>query len=571
MASAFVFPSQQQKKSHVLNQYIENIVHAFALLADDHSQLQRIQTLAAELDWAGEDEVQALLTQLTALAPAVAPEILDRGLETVIQRLGPRSDGSAAAPPLPPGCEPLVGNHLLGEIETLYRAVLAESRSRNHLLNWLARIQTTESLETFVGLVVDDPPTCETSVVLAFAPLLQNVDAAVPDVLFPELLAAVQHRSVAAIVIDLANYYFRSGTVKVHPAGDHVETMTNMLGMLAEQLAMIEEGRLPDGLTPVEVSRIVNDTVSLITALCDGLALLGASDARGQLTKAASLKHRRIRTEALSALARLGEEEAGSELLKMAEEPVARLRVLAYAEEMGLTDKVAPEYRTAEAIAESEMAVWLASPENMGLAPNHAAVVDSRTLAWPGFDDVVPCFLVHYVYELASQRIENLGIVGPVTHAFSLDLSKLPFSEIYAAFAGWSAVHDEIEELTLEQAEARFPGLQQRLLSRLSSEALSGLPLADVTPVFVGMLMGEPALVAEGIRFDRHGTIVVTRDEVAWFDPGGGTAPGRNELAWAVFKGRRMLAAFNDPQSWPGALAETTLASTTGNGPASSD
>jgi hypothetical protein len=301
---------------------------------------------------------------------------------------------------------------------------------------------------------------------------------------------------------------------------------------------------------------MINDTVSLITSLCDSLALIGDRGSMGKLARAADLKHRRIRAEALAALIRLGHEDAVRELVALSAEPVARLRVLKYADELGLADQIDEQFSTADARAESELAVWLAHPANMGLAPAKMRVIDQRALAWPGYDDVVESWLIQYEYELSSHRIENVGLVGPITHAFSLNLAPMPVADIYAAFAGWQSVHEEIIELTVDQAERLHPGLVQRLMSRLSSEALDGLPMNEVEPVFVGEFMGEGVLVAEGIRHGKHGTLLVDREDVMWFDPDTGQAPGRNELAWFVYKGRRLLAAFNDPEIWPGGNTE---------------
>ncbi len=543
-----------------MNQCVDNVLHAFALLADDHDQLKRISTLAAELEWADEDDVVTLLGQLAQLAPSINPTVLDRGLEVILQRLTKRTASGPLAAETIAANEHLRADvaspEILDVISELYNAIPAETRTRNYLLNWLAQSDSAPPLNKFAELMVADPPTCETSIVVAFAPLLRRDRNFPVEVLFPNLLGALQHRTVAAAILDLANFVTRIGRVDQHPAVRNSETLANMLGLLTEQLSMIEEGNLPGTQSPTELSRMINDTVSLIASLCDSLALIGDKNSMGKLARASDLKHRRIRAEALAALIRMGHEEAGKDLVALAAEPVARLRVLNYADELGLADQVNEQYSTPAARAESELAIWLAHPANMGLAPTKLFMIDQRELAWPGFDDVVDCFLIQYEYELGNTRIENVGIVGPVTHAFSLNLVPLPLPDIYAAFAGWQCLHDEINELTIDQAERQHPGLVPRLMSRLSSEALDGLPMNEVEPVFVGEFMGDPVLVAEGIRHGQHGSLLVDRDEVIWFDPNSGQAPGRNELAWSIYKGRRVLSAFNDPDNWPGNESE---------------
>ena len=50
------------------------------------------------------------------------------------------------------------------------------------------------------------------------------------------------------------------------------------------------------------------DGVGLAVALCDALAQIGNKEAIGKLYQAMDLSHRRLRTEAAAALAKLGEE-----------------------------------------------------------------------------------------------------------------------------------------------------------------------------------------------------------------------------------------------------------------------
>jgi hypothetical protein len=301
---------------------------------------------------------------------------------------------------------------------------------------------------------------------------------------------------------------------------------------------------------------MVNDTVSLIASLCDALSLINDPAAIGKLNRAAELKHRRIRTEALSALSSLGQESAGEQLVALAAEPVTRLRVLQYADELGLSGLVDDRFTTAAARAESQLAMWLAHPSNMGLAPRSLELVDQRCLAWPGYDDAMDCFLFRYSYELASSRIENLGIAGPLTHAFSMNLNHLAISDVYACFAGWHCDHEEILELSVPQARLQRPGLVERLMARLSSETIEGFSIEDAEPLFLGLFMGDESLVVSGSVRDQKGTFVVDRDKVHWFPADHDQSPAGNELAWCIAKGRRLLGAFNAPEAWPGNLPE---------------
>ncbi|MGI9519486.1 MAG: HEAT repeat domain-containing protein [Pirellulaceae bacterium] len=529
-----------------MNQYVDNILHAFASLDDDHQQLQRISMLSPELGWVDDRDIDSMLDSLCELGPGISPPVFDRGLEIVLGRLT-RMAGEADNPAAHP--------ERIDAIEKLYRVLPAEARSRNYLLNWQASMNTRESLERFGDLIIDDPPLCPQSIVVAFAPLVQHHRPFDVDAVFPNLLGGLQHPGVAAAILDVANFVTRQKYTDRHPASDHLDSLIRMLGMLTEQLTMLEEGNPPPDKSPQEISRLVNETVSLIASLCDALSLIGDTQAIGKLNRAAELKHRRIRAEALSALAHLGDEEAGKQLVALAAEPVIRLRVLQYADELGLSDQIDEAFGDDVARAESQLAMWLAHHENMGLAPNALTLIDRRRLAWPGYDDEVDCFLFRYSYEFSDRRIENIGIAGPLTHAFSMNLEHLELADVYACFAGWHCTHDEIIEMSLPEARLQRPGVVERLMARLSSEQIDGQSIIDVDPVFLGLFMGEEALVAAGRQEGKSGSYVIDRDEVMWFPPGSDDSPARDELAYCIYKGRRLLGAFNQPDAWPGGPA----------------
>src|SRR6185312_3349414 len=130
----------------------------------------------------------------------------------------------------------------------------------------------------------------------------------------------------------------------------------------------------------------------------DALALIGDKSAVGKLYQALRVGHRRLRTEAAAALARLGEAQGADELAQLAAEPIARLRVLAYTDELGLKEKIDPQYTTAVARAEAELCVWLAEPTQYGVPPTSCELFDCRRQHWPGFDDPVDCFLFQFQY-----------------------------------------------------------------------------------------------------------------------------------------------------------------------------
>ena len=78
----------------------------------------------------------------------------------------------------------------------------------------------------------------------------------------------------------------------------------------------------------------------MASALCDAIALIGDTDKTTALFQAMDLAHRRIQAEAAAALVRLGIEAGSQRLGGLAEEPSVRLRVLAYAEELGILSEI---------------------------------------------------------------------------------------------------------------------------------------------------------------------------------------------------------------------------------------
>ena len=146
-------------------------------------------------------------------------------------------------------------------------------------------------------------------------------------------------------------------------------------------------------------------------------------------------------------MAKLGEEEGREALVALAAEPVTRRRVIAYAQELEIESQIDEQYTTSQAISESELALYLAQPSQLGIPPTSIELFDSRSLYWPGYDDQEECFLFKFTYNLANGKFSNIAIAGPVTHAVVDDLTKLPTDDVYSCFAGWSAEHNDIYDI----------------------------------------------------------------------------------------------------------------------------
>lgn len=417
----------------------------------------------------------------------------------------------------------------------LYRRLGRSSRARQELLTLLATARSEQDLRLLAELAAADPPAVAQQFL---TPLFQRRDYD-PAPLFPRLLDAIEHLALAASVLDLTNYLTRIGRTPTHPAAERSGRLAALLGEITQELARIEEGA--DSSEDVEtIHNRVNEGVALVVSLCDALALIGDTSHIGKLYQALELSHRRVRTEAAYALAKLGESAGADALVALAAEPVARLRVLAYAEELDLLDKVDEKYTTPVAKAEAELVAWLSDPMQMGIPPGRCELIDSRTQYWPSYDEPVQCFLFHFAYRLGEAVYSNVGIVGPMTHALTADLADLPPDDIYAAYAGWQAEHEEIRESQVERLSTAFQLEAKRLERRLQDAGYQNIQSVKLASFF-----GDSVLVAYAERDGVPGVAVIDVQDIDWRPTAQRPRPlGPDEVYW-IYKGRRLLKAFN--------------------------
>ncbi len=439
--------------------------------------------------------------------------------------------------------EPDPALELLTDVAALYRHLGPSSMARGTLLVWLAVGGSRLELIQLADLLVDDPPTDDADVVQALAPLFQKQKLAV-DAVFPRLLGALAHVPLAAAVLDLASHVYRRRLVAEHPAAARKDQLVEMLGSLVGLLGRLEESPATMGDSPGEISQRVQHSVALAVSLCDALALIGDQAAIAKLFPALGLSHRRIKTEAAAALARLGEERGQQELLALAAEPVARLRVLAYAKELGITDRIEPHFRSPQARAEAELTAWLAEPMQFGLPPQSCELIDHRRQFWPSFPEEVDCFLFRFTYAFTVDEQErsytSIGIAGPLAHAFTADLADLPPADIYAAFAGWQAEHADIKEYDVEKLSRSGKTEVARLERRLHDAGYEA-----IEPRLMGDFFGVKALVAECSQGTLKGVAVADSQDILFFAV---RRPRRSigvREAYSIYKGRKLLKTFN--------------------------
>jgi hypothetical protein len=487
----------------------------------------------SELQWLGEatdaqfDEfLQALLD--ADLGPANDPALGDV-FRSVIYRLRPWDQSNRRR--LPVTTVPM--------IVALYRKLGPSSAARCHLLQLLAASAIPYELTEFANLVVDDPPSDAPSALLAFGPLFQHT-AYDASQLFPRLLDGLEHQVVAASIIDLANFLFRHGLIEPHPGVARKEQLIALLGGVVQRLARMEEAPTKFAATPEEIAQQIDDAIALAVALCDAVAQIGDRDAVGKLYQALEVRHRRLHTEAAAALARFGEDAGKEALVALAAEPVARLRVLAYAEELDLAEKLDEQFTTPVARAEAELALWLAQPSQMGIPPMQLELLDSRMQFWPGYDEPIESFLFRFTYHFPTGDYSNVGIAGPLTHAFGADLLDLPPDDIYAAFAGWHVEHEDIFEM-----DAAVLTEAQRVEVTRLERRLRDYDYDAVQPTIFGMFLGDKVLVARAVREGHAGIAVMDDHEPSWFPARNTSRPIGSHEACCIYKGRRLLRTFN--------------------------
>ncbi|MCM2372384.1 HEAT repeat domain-containing protein [Aporhodopirellula aestuarii] len=428
------------------------------------------------------------------------------------------------------------------QIDWLVRVITAlspEVANRHLLLHLLAIIRTPQSLSSLVQILTDSPPRGWMAAGQILSPLMQHSDWPV-DSVFPALLDCLSEPSLAAPILDLAGHLVRSGRVTEHPAASRAESLNGLLRHVAQRLAKFEEDPRSFGTDVEQVQAILGEAVALAVSLCDAVGLIGSESSIPELNKAAELRHRRVQCEAAGALARLGNEAGIEQLIALAEEPSARLRAIAYADELGFGDRIDESFRTPSANAEAEVALWLSQPQQMGVPPTSVEVVDSRRMLWPSFHDPVDVFLVRFQYDFGDRSYSNIGIAGPTVFTLSADVADLPPEDIYAIYAGWHAEHEDI--FTVPAAE--FNEAQRRLIEPLQTH-LERNSYEDVKVVLLGFFLEENAAVFTATRGGIECVVVTDGLETIDLPTVGRMRPaGPNDL-FHLYKGRKMLRTFN--------------------------
>ncbi len=411
--------------------------------------------------------------------------------------------------------------------------------SEEAALRTLMTTPSSSAITTWCDLMIFYPPSHYRTASASVETLTRRRDWSSADI-FPQLLNALEHPTTIASVLDLANWVMRNESNIEHPAKEFEPKLQSLLIAVVERLEKLESNPTSFGADIRAIQRILDESVALCISLCDTIGLMSGELAKPGLMRAAKLRHRRIACEAAAALARLGDAHGKALLLELAAEPVARLRVLHYAEELELLDEVDDTWKSEYAKAESQLATWLAAPDNFGIAPKQIELVDQRNLMWPSYTEPQTCYLLRFTYPLASGQYTNIGIAGPLVYAFNADMADLPEMDIYAAFAGWQAEHPEIFEIS----RSEFTSSQLDIAMQLN-EALQREDYSEVHIEFLGSFLGETVLVAIANHGGSEGVVVYDGTEKLWYPSTGRTRPVGVHEAYSIYKGRRFLRAFN--------------------------
>ena len=396
---------------------IDELIEMIREAQSDAISIREVAALGSRIEQFQDSEVEQLLERIAELQDELPRDpLLHHVLQPVLAALvnrARRKNGIISAP-------------VRGRITQLYKLSNPHSNLRNYLLAWLATRNQPDCIRTWTSLICNDPPEYRSGIGLAFGPLMRR-DIEPQDWMLQSLLAeGVQHQQLAPAIFDLFNFYVREKIIELHPATERAEELTALLGQLVGKMGRIEEGSIDAQHDPHQIGQQVADSVALIVALSDTLAMIQFAPAIGKLHQALELKHRRVQAEAAAALVRLGDDMGKQALIKLAEEPVVRLRILKYAEELGLLNEISLELQGEIAQAESHLAIWLAEPAQMGIAPSRVELVDNRELYWPSYEHPVQCYIFRFEYGSENRLYRNLAISGPLVHAFSAGL-EFPF------------------------------------------------------------------------------------------------------------------------------------------------
>lgn len=432
---------------------------------------------------------------------------------------------------------PIIAPDILLRLSEMANPV--DPRAAAHCLQMLAAQPDEESIDALAASLSEQPPEDFQSVGIALSPLWR-LDGGLLEFFFDKLESGFFHPATMSALLDLANYAIRKGKLKQHPFGERVKELLSLLNSLNQRLRAMESNPRKFGDDVDTIQRVLGESVSLTISLCDALGLIGDASAAEILRETLGLSHRRVQCEAAGALARLRDAEGQERLIALAADPVARLRAVAYADELDLAEQIEDANKAPQALAESELANWLASGERFGIAPHQMELVDARSLYWPSYEEPRDCYLFRYSYISSQGQLSNIGIAGPLTCAFNADLANLPPDDIYAVFAGWQAEHEEIFEVPEPLLNIEQRRETDRLIRSLEDRDYQVKQVLALT-----FFLGEIALLAIVQHEGKKLYIVTDGFEHLSYPAVDQPTALTADLVLSIFRGRKLLRSFN--------------------------
>lgn len=412
--------------------------------------------------------------------------------------------------------------------------------NRQLLLQLLTISRSDQALQTLIEILQQRPPKdwLETGQILGL--LMQHDDWSV-DAIFPKALESISEPSLAATLLDLANYVTREERTEQHPATNMVSGLTHLLGQVVHHLGVFEENPRSFGDDIPSIQSRLSESVALAVSLCDALALIGDEQAIGKLNQAMELLHRRVQCEAAGALARLDQTAGKERLIELANDPAARLRAIQYADELGFGDEIDEELRSEDSTATAEMALWLSQPHQLGVPPTGLEVVAKRRLMWPSFESPVDVTLVRFDYNMGPDKTySNVGLTGPATFCLNCDLADMPEDDIFAIYAGWHVEHPDIFTVAAESLN----DAQRRAMETLQQH-LQHLGYDSIQPKQLGLFLGEHAGIFTATREETECVVITDGLETIDQATSGRARPIGPEEIFYLYNGRKMLRTFN--------------------------
>ena len=141
---------------------------------------------------------------------------------------------------------------------------------------------------------------------------------------------------------------------------------------------------------------------------------------------------------------------------------------------------------------------------------------------------------------MADGELSGIGMAGPLVHSFSADLQDLSLSDLYAAFAGWQAEHEDIYEVPPEKLGPSEAAALRRVCDELRQQEFDAIEM-----VTIGHFFGQTVTVATATRADQPGTVIYQPDRISWCPQGNPQRPIDSSLAYNIYKGRILLRMFN--------------------------